>query len=122
MLWDRTLSANEQIEIELSWIHSIEKTPWREIYSASNSGIVLKEVFLKSYGAGTPADLNAPTKNENGYIHTFDIDQPIPQLNWSHSHDANYQLRIDQQLWDDEIPDRAFIQLEIINGQGKNNG
>ncbi len=98
--------------IELRWIHSIEHTPWRELYRVSEERtLVLTDVFVTSYGAGVPSDLGTTTL-EDGWIHMSGINRPIEHLRWVHSHLTHHELRIGTRvIATDDLPHHAFIEL-----------
>lgn len=110
-----SVPATQVEAVELEWIHSIEKAPWRERYVIDGDELVLSEVFLKSYGAGVPADLEGTTVNENGTVHTSGINRPIGQLHWVHSHATHHTLRVflrgspEPIVLDTEIPHHTFV-------------
>lgn len=54
--------------ITLSWIHSVEKEPWHEIYERQHDQIVLTETYFKSFGAGVPSDLEVMDERD-GFVH-----------------------------------------------------
>src|SRR5699024_11353970 len=47
----------------LSWIHSVEKEPWYEIYKRKNSHLILTETYFKTFGAGVPSNKEIIKKN-----------------------------------------------------------
>jgi len=63
----------------LSWIHSIEKEPWYEIYKRKNSHLILTETYFKTFGAGVPSNKEIIKKN-NGFIH-MKVNRKIDKLN-----------------------------------------
>ncbi|OFN79734.1 hypothetical protein HMPREF2526_01115 [Corynebacterium sp. HMSC070E08] len=105
--------------IELEWIHSVEKEPWREVYRIEGHHLLLTDVYLKGFGAGVPSDLEGVTVNEGGSVHTSKIDREIDELNWVHSHATAHVLRVflvDQPepvLLQHEIPHRTFTTAFI---------
>lgn len=105
--------------IELEWIHSIEKEPWREVYRIQEHHLLLTDVYLKGFGAGVPSDLEGVTVNEGGSVHTSKIDRQIDELNWVHSYATAHVLRVfmvDQPepvLLQHEIPHHTFATVFI---------
>ncbi|MGM0414006.1 MAG: DUF1850 domain-containing protein [Bacillota bacterium] len=55
----------EQVEVELSYIHSVAKTPVSEYFIVEENDIILKKTVFESYGAGLPLD-GGEFKRENG--------------------------------------------------------
>ncbi len=113
------IPADEVSRVELSWVHSVEKTPWRENYELSSSGMQLTDVYLKSYGAGAPADIGGTTTLEDGEIHISGLQKELDQVTWVHSHDANHQLTVFLSEEDkpiviaDELPQRTFLRASV---------
>lgn len=110
--------------IELEWIHSVEKEPWRELYTIQDQHLILTDVFLEGYGAGVPSDLEGTTVNENGTVHTFGIDRDIERLNWVHSHATHHTLRVflsgssEPRTISQEIPHHTFATAFIGTAEG----
>jgi len=100
--------------VELEWIHSVEKEPWREIYRINSHHLLLTDVYLKSFGAGVPSDLEGVTVNEGGIVHTSKIDRQIEALNWVHSHETDHTFRVffvnrsEPLVLQQEIPHHTF--------------
>jgi hypothetical protein len=46
-------------ELTLSWIHTIEKVPWAEVYEVRKGKLVLREAQIVSSGAGMDAPTDA---------------------------------------------------------------
>ncbi|OFP38070.1 DUF1850 domain-containing protein [Corynebacterium sp. HMSC071B10] len=113
------VDANEVDSISLAWVHSIEKTPWEERYRVEDEHLVLTDVYLKSFGAGAPTDLEGVTRNEGGMVHTSSINREVPRLQWVHSHATSHTLTItflngDPPLvLDDEIPHHTFATVFV---------
>lgn len=66
-------STNEYFLLEdtftISWIHSVEKEEWNEIYIINDEGtLTLTETYFKTFGAGVPVDGEIIPSND-GYVH-----------------------------------------------------
>ncbi|QYH19523.1 DUF1850 domain-containing protein [Corynebacterium aquatimens] len=113
------MPAREVAEIELRWIHSIEKTPWAEVYRIDGTQFELTDVYLKSYGAGAPADIGGTTSIENGVIHISDLEREVPELTWVHSNDTQHTLTISyntprpETVIAHEFSDRRFLRAQV---------
>lgn len=113
------VNVDEVDALSLAWIHSIEKTPWEERYRVADDHLVLTDVYLKSFGAGAPTDLEGITRNEDGMVHTSSIDREIPRLQWVHSHETSHTLTITflngepPLVLDDEIPHHTFATVYV---------
>lgn len=85
-------------KIEVSWIHSVELTPWIEVYEVSDQRgqmeLKLIETRFQSFGAGTPDSLVGTLTIEDGYIVINDLEEYIERFQWIHSHDAQYELKL----------------------------
>src|SRR5690625_333771 len=65
--------------ITLSWIHSVEKEPWFEIYERVDDELVLTETYVKAFGAGVPSDLEVIDK-KNGFVH-MKVERKMDEVN-----------------------------------------
>lgn len=85
-------------KIEVSWIHSVELTPWIEVYEVSDQRgqmeLKLIETRFQSFGAGTPDSLVGTVTIEDGYIVINELEEYIERFKWIHSHDAQYELKL----------------------------
>lgn len=63
----------------LSWIHSVEKEKWHEIYVREGKDLVLTETYFKTFGAGVPSE-GKVIKVEDGYVH-MEINRKIDEIN-----------------------------------------
>ena len=84
--------------VRLSWIHSVELTPWEEDYTILSDGtLLLKTARFKSYGAGVP-EYGGEHRLVQGWIVRDGINRELPALNWIHSHTANFQIHLNDVL------------------------
>jgi hypothetical protein len=80
----------------LSWIHSVEKTEWRENWSVGETGLVLEEARVKGSGAGMDPGIDA--RLEDGWWVWEPALPPQPEMRlaasgatvsaWTLCHDA----------------------------------
>lgn len=101
--------------IRLSWIHSVELTPWEEYYLVSGSGeIVLKKTRFQSYGAGVP-EYGGEFRQEKGWMVHENINRDIPAINWIHSRSAKFQIDLNGTvlLKPDALPHHQPLKLSI---------
>ncbi|MDO5719547.1 MAG: DUF1850 domain-containing protein [Actinomycetaceae bacterium] len=106
--------VKQGMTVTLSWIHSIEHQPWTETYIVDNNEFILKEISVKSYGAGVPANPGGVTTVEDGVIHVRGLNQRFNDLKWVHSHDTNYTVRVgDHLIQTEDIDHHAFVELSI---------
>lgn len=66
-------------KIEISWIHSVEKEEWIEVYEQKGKRLFITETYFKTFGAGVPND-SSMTELKDGFIH-MDIQREIKELN-----------------------------------------
>ena len=64
----------------LQWIHSVDKTPWREDYERHDQGFILTHSIFKTFGAGVPHD-GIVIQSNDGMIH-YQMNLEIPEINW----------------------------------------
>lgn len=67
-----------RLEIE----HSFEHIPWFEYYRVTDDYFLLKKIAVAGYGAGIPAEMDVPTKIEDGLVWMEDIDSRFDELKW----------------------------------------
>jgi len=63
----------------LSWVHSVEKEPWYEVYERQKDKLVLTETYFKTFGAGVPSNLEIIDKKD-GFVH-MNVDRTVDELN-----------------------------------------
>lgn len=67
-------------QFALSWIHSVDKTPWVEYYRRDKAAFLLTETEFRTFGAGVPHDGEViPTTN--GMIR-YRVNLPMTEINW----------------------------------------
>ncbi|WP_232718605.1 DUF1850 domain-containing protein [Bacillus sp. FJAT-45037] len=99
----------------IKWIHSVEKTPWREIYQLTNEGeLLLIETAFQSFGAGVPHQKGTMTV-ENGEVIIRDMNEQISVFRWIHSQHANFELEIDDSIIFDaeDLPHHERMEIFI---------
>ncbi|MCT8139346.1 DUF1850 domain-containing protein [Anaerobacillus sp. CMMVII] len=109
-------SINIHDQIEVHWIHSVELTPWIEVYQVLDDfGLQLIETRFKSYGAGVPHQLEGTVSNQDGYTVITDLSQKISQFRWIHSHNAEFTLFINGRriMSPEDLPHFTQMQFYI---------
>lgn len=99
--------------MRLSWVHSIEHTPWVEVYRVSDGEMALEESRIKSFGAGV--DQVAPeVVTEDGWVKLRGTGRVFPSLNFFYSKTVDYELRIgDRDLGlKERVPQHAAVEVE----------
>lgn len=104
--------AGEGDAVRLSWTHSVERTPWVERYEVSDRGLELREVRIKSFGAGV--DQIAPkVENVDGWVVMSGYERSFPALHFIHSRDVDRELIVAGREinLDTEIPQYAPVEV-----------
>lgn len=84
--------------VRLSWIHSVELSPWEEYYQVLETGkLLLKKTRFQSYGAGVP-EYGGVFRKEREWIVHDNIDRILPALGWIHSHSAGFRIHLNSAM------------------------
>ena len=113
LLLSRPVRENDTIR--LSWIHSVELTPWEEDYEILPDGtLLLKTARFKSYGAGVP-EYGGRHRLEQGWIVREGIDRRLPALHWMHSRTAQFRIHLNEALLaqPEDLPHHEPVKLFI---------
>lgn len=120
-VWDRGTGetyfvqlAKEGATVRLSWIHSIEHTPWVEVYRVSGGRLALEEARVKSFGAGV--DQIAPeVATEDGWVILRGTGRVFPALHFIYSREVDYELRIGgrELELEERVPHHAAIGVRV---------
>ncbi|MFD0954539.1 DUF1850 domain-containing protein [Virgibacillus natechei] len=103
-------------EVEITWTHSVEHTPWMERLRVDEDGhLIMIETRFQSYGAGTPENTNGTLTVENGFIVITDLNEKHEAYNWFHSHDADFTVTIDndKEIETTALPDQTPIEMKV---------
>jgi hypothetical protein len=102
--------------LELSWVHSVEKTPWLETLEVTDDGrLKLIETKFKSFGAGVPHESEGKVETRDGYVVMSELDQLFEQYSWYHSQDADFRLKINDRILVDpeDIPHHQAVEMFV---------
>src|SRR6056297_1362795 len=76
-----TFKVDENDEFIVKWIHSVELTPWEEIFRIdSENNIILDRTRFQQFGAGVPDFAGKTVEGKDGYITYGEINQKMPLL------------------------------------------
>lgn len=78
--------------IEISWIHSVEKEEWKEDYTIKDGRILLTETYFKTFGAGVPSNAGE-VKIEDGFVN-MQINQYKEEINLVVSSNVKTKLNL----------------------------
>lgn len=79
----------------LSWVHSVEKEPWYEVYERQKDKLVLTETYFKTFGAGVPSNLEIIDKKD-GFVH-MEVDRQVDELNIIVSENVQTTLTVEDE-------------------------
>jgi len=102
--------------ITLSWIHSVEKVPWFEIYERVDGALVLTETYVKAFGAGVPSDLEVIDK-KNGFVQ-MKVDRKMNEVNVVVSENVQTTIIVGNKKWElykmlDSYSEVTFIVRDL---------
>lgn len=114
-VYHRVAVENGEV-VRLSWTHSVEKTPWVEVYEVADGGFLLREARVKSFGAGV--DQLAPeTRLEDGWVILGGTQREFPELRFLHSREVDRRLEVGGEALDlTSLPERASVEVEVARG------
>ncbi|WP_385937377.1 DUF1850 domain-containing protein [Thalassorhabdus alkalitolerans] len=102
-------------ELVLSWIHSVEKSPWAELYKVTEEGsLLLDETVFQSFGAGVPHQ-KGDMSVENGEVVIRNINEEHEALRWIHSQNVEFTLYLNgKEVFDaEELPHHEKMEMKI---------
>lgn len=109
----RSVPVDDEDKLAMTWMHSVDKTPWWEYYDIVGDEFVLDCTELALMGAGTP--FNAPrTEIDGDMVRLCGLDEHFPAIRWIHSHRVHHRIYLDDELL---LPTRAIdhhVRAEMI--------
>lgn len=104
------------LEIE----HSFEHIPWFEYYRVTDDYFLLKKIAVAGYGAGIPAEMDVPTKIEDGFVWMEDIDSRFDELKWLTHNVYMKSLTLNNQVIFDfrSLPNASLVGAVIEEKRG----
>lgn len=115
-LYDR---RNEVVVLEIE--HSFEHIPWFEYYTVMPDGSFnLDAIAVAGYGAGIPAEMDVPTRIENGLVWMEEINSNFPAFKWLTSDTYMKGLTLNgEEIFDFRtLPNASLIRGSIIMRRG----
>lgn len=103
----------DQKSFQLSWMHSVERTQWKERYLLDKDHFILTDTQFISFGAGTP-DQGTITRQDDGNIH-MQINRKMKEINWVISRRMQGKIESADRIWNiyQDFPDYSTVQLSI---------
>lgn len=74
------VQTGDHLRLEIE--HSFEHIPWYEYYTVLDGGFNLDAIAVAGYGAGIPAEMDVPTRIEDGLVWMEDINSYFPEFHW----------------------------------------
>lgn len=98
--------------VSLSWIHSIELTPWTDFFVVEPDRFRLIRTEFQAYGAGTPEGDGTPVRRE-GDVFVMELDRPVETINWIHSRRQHHTLSVGDRVLapSDSLPHHRPLEL-----------
>lgn len=113
------IHAGDRLSLEIE--HSFEHIPWFEYYTVTEDfQFNLDAIAVAGYGAGIPAEMDVPTRIEDGMVWMEEINSVFPRFSWitSDKYMKTFTLN-EQEIFDfRSLPDASKIRGEIIKRRG----
>ena len=113
------IQPGDQLRLEIE--HSAEHIPWYEFYTVTDDlQFNLDMIAVAGYGAGIPAEMDVPTRIEDGLVWMEDINSLFPRFSWITSATYMKGLTLNgAEIFDfRSLPDASRIRGEIITKRG----
>lgn len=119
VVFSTPIKTGDKLSLEIE--HSFEHIPWFEYYTVTaDDGFNLDAIAVAGYGAGIPAEMDVPTRIEDGMVWMEDINSYFPVFTWTTS--ATYMKGLclnGTEIFDfRSLPDASRIRGEIITVRG----
>ena len=119
VVFSAPIRAGDKLRLEIE--HSFEHIPWYEFYTVrADDQFNLDAIAVAGYGAGIPAEMDVPTRVEDGLVWMEEINSVFPQFSWITSATYMKGLQINGvEVFDfRSLPDASRIRGEIITVSG----
>ena len=113
------VAAGDTLSLEIE--HSFEHIPWYEFYSVTDDlQFNLDVIAVAGYGAGIPAEMDVPTRIEDGLVWMEDINSRFPTLHWITSNKYMKVFTLNGvEIFDfRSLPDASRVEAKIITTRG----
>lgn len=108
-----TVPVEENSTVVLSYTHSVEKTPVRDVYAVRDGGLTMTYTEFSSYGAGLPS--TAPVERSgNGSFIFRPPDRHYEEVWVATGRIAGHELVVDGERYDlVELADGGSVRLRV---------
>lgn len=113
------IQPGDQLRLEIE--HSAEHFPWYEFYTVNEDlQFNLDTIAVGGYGAGVPAEMDVPTRIEDGLVWMEEINSVFPYFSWITSDKYMKGLSLNgEEIFDfRSLPNASRIRGEIIKTRG----
>lgn len=113
------IKAGDKLSLEIE--HSFEHIPWYEYYTVTEDlQFNLDAIAVAGYGAGIPAEMDVPTRIEDGLVWMEEINSVFPKFSWitSDKYMKTFTLNGKEVFDFRSLPDASKIRGEIIKKRG----
>lgn len=113
------IEPGDKLSLEIE--HSFEHIPWFEYYTVTDDlQFNLDSIAVAGYGAGIPAEMDVPTRVEDGMVIMEEINSLFPYFSWitSATYMKGMQLNGEEIIDFRTLPDKSHIRGEIIERKG----
>ena len=93
-----SVPVDDGAEVELSYVHSVEKTPVEETYVVSGTDLAHIQIEFNSYGAGLPSTADVERTDDGAFVAS--VDRTYRQVYVSPGEIAGHDLTIDGERHD----------------------
>lgn len=91
--------VKERDQIEFHWLHSVENSPWQEVFEVESDGkLKLIEMRFRTFGAGMPYFEEGEQKTEEGFMIMDGMDKTFNSYDWIHSQSATIKIVVDGEV------------------------
>lgn len=106
--------AGHGSRVNLSWTHSVDRTPWIERYVIARGRFALRDVLVKSFVSGLDVDVSHTTTSD-GWVAMDGAAKSFPTLRFIHSPDVGRRLVVNDRDIDlaGRIPDYASVEVHV---------
>lgn len=113
------IEAGDMLSLEIE--HSFEHIPWYEFYTVTDTlQFNLDAIAVAGYGAGIPAEMDVPTRIEDGLVWMEGINSLFPTLHWITSNKYMKVFTLNgTEIFDFRtLPDASRVEAKIITTRG----
>lgn len=105
-------SVDEESEIRIEYIHSVEKTPVIQHYEIEGTTLVLSHSEFHSYGAGLPSTAEVEHTDDGAFLRQ--IDEPRERIILRPGETAGHVLVVDYEEFDlVSLAEGGSVEIEI---------